>query len=199
MMLLLQAFWKPLAGIALAVALFFAWQAHEATVEQRGYDKGHADGMLEGFAAGKLKGYANAITERQSADDAKLAAATTKARAAELAMQEEFAQQSVKRQQEKVAYENTIDDLRAAARRGDSGMRLPAGSCPDRGARVLVGAAGKSSGAAGRTGGQEGYRLLPETAESVLDAASDLRQDVLDRNRLIDLYNKMRDACNAAP
>jgi hypothetical protein len=196
---LLKMFWKPVAGVALAVALFFAWQSHEAAVQKRGYDKGYVAGIKKGTYDGYLKGYGAAITERQAADDQKLAEATTKARAAELAMQEEFAKQSAQRQQEKVAYEKTIDDLRADARRGDSGMRLPAGTCPDSGARVPADTKAASPGAAGGLPDPTGGNVVPEVADNVLGAAADLRQGVRQTNELIRLYNQCRATANASP
>lgn len=166
---LLKVLWKPLAGIALVLAMYFTLQAHDASIEQRAYDR--------------------AVAERRAQDDAQLTAATTKAHAQEAALQEQIYQQSVQRQEEKVKYEKTIADLHADARRGNSGMRAP-GAC------VRADTAPADPAAAGRPGAETGFVLLPETAGSVLDAASDLRQGVLDRNALIDLFNQCRAAAN---
>jgi hypothetical protein len=169
---LLKAFWKPLVGILIVVALYFAWQSHEATVYQRGYDA--------------------AVSERKQQDDERLALKTAQAFAETNALRERMDADSTARLIERKTYETTIDGLRADARRGNSGMRAP-GTCVPRNTTPA-----DSTTASGPVD-QEGFELLPETAESVLDAASELRNSVQDRNKLIDLYNQMRATCNASP
>jgi hypothetical protein len=163
--------WKIVAALALTAALYGGWAWREAVVEQRGYDR--------------------AVAERQAQDDKRLAEALTETRAKEIALQERITQEAATRNEEKTRYEQTIADLRTAARRGDSGLRAP-GKC------LPADPAPAHPGAAAGPGAEEGHVLLPETAESVLGAAADIRQGVLDRNALIDLYNQMRAVCNDA-
>lgn len=135
-------------------------------------------------------GYAAAVAERQADDDAKLAKDTATAHKKELALQAQVDQNAIERQQEKASHEKELADIRADARRGNSGLRAPA-------ARLPADPARPDSGAASRPVAETGFVLLPETAESVLDAAADLRQGVLDRNALIDAYNACRAASNS--
>lgn len=166
----MSGLYRLLALVALIAGLSFGVQAYHQHV----YDEGHAD----------------AIAERKVADDKQLAAATKDVHAKEKALTDVIYKKALERAQEKARYENQLSDLRAAARRGNSGMRAP-GSC------LRANATPADPTAAGRPGAEEGFVLLPETAGSVLDAASELRQGVLDRNALIDEYNRVRATCNA--
>lgn len=142
-------------------------------------------GMMHGESVVNAKWSASrAAIQAAEASDAKLSLAK------ERALQEKFDSESAQRQKEKTEHEKAMSSVLANARRGDSGMRAP-GACP------RIAAAPADSGAASRPVAEEGYVLLPETAESVLDAASDLRQGVLDRNALIDAYQQARATCNA--
>lgn len=166
----MSALYRVLALVALVAGLLFSARAYQQHV----YDEGHAA----------------AIAERKEADDRQLAAAIADAHAQEEALNDIIYTKALERAQEKSRYENQLSNLRAAARRGNSGMRAP-GSC------LRANATATDPAAAGRPGTEEGFVLLPETAESVLDAASELRQGVLDRNALIDAYNRVRATCNA--
>lgn len=159
------------AVLLLAVAAYLAWSAHESSVYKSGYDA--------------------AVSERKQADDEALAKATARAFKETTALQEAARRKEFQRQQEQIKYETELDTLRAAARAGRSGMRLPAGTCP----RI---AASENTGTVGGPVDQAGsVDLMSETSVSVLDAAADLRQGVLREIALADAYNVMRAACNA--
>lgn len=161
--------WKIGAVLALVAALISidTWRVHEA--DQAGFDRATSQRAER--------------DRQQKITDGEQAARDTKTR------QDKADADALARQQEKDKYEATIDDLRLAARRGNSGMRAP-GTC------VPKAATGASTGAAGGPVAETGYVLLPETAGSVLDTAAYIRQSVLDRNKLIDEYNVCRAAAN---
>lgn len=161
---------KALAVLAMIGIVIGSWQWREAVVDQQGYDR--------------------AVTERKQKDDAELAAATSKAREAEQALRAKIDADSAARLKETKKYEDTIADLRADVRRGAVRLRAP-GAC------VPANPAPADPAAAGRPGAEAGFVLLPETAQSVLDAGADLRQGVLDYNALVDVYNTARATCNA--
>ncbi len=163
---------KALAVVVLLGALVFGWKHHEATV----YERGHAA----------------AIAERKAADDIELAKAIKQVGIETKAMQEDAEKKATERQEEKVKYEATINDLRTAARRGNSGMRNP---------DACVRSDAKSDGPSTASGpsAETGHDLLPETADTILDTAAYIRQSVLDRNALIDKYEMCRTAANKGP
>lgn len=134
-------------------------------------------------------GYVRATTERAARDGAQKIADDAKAANDTKTRQEKADIEAAQRQQEKAKYEATIEDFRAAARRGNSGMRAP-GAC------IPAASPGVGAGPAGGPVAETGYVLMPETAESVLDAAAVIRQGVLDRNALIDKFNECRAAAN---
>lgn len=162
--------WKIGAGLVLAIVL--------------------AIGHMWSVNAADKRGYARAVTERATADAKRLAEDTIKADKETKDRQVKADSEAIARQQEKTKYEATINDLRAAARSGNSGLRVK-GSC--------VPASPTSTGSSTPSGplAEAGYVLVPEAAASVLDAAADLRQSVLDRSALIDRFNECRAAANA--
>lgn len=191
---ILIRFWKPLAGAALLLILMFAWNRYEASVEKRGYDKGKVIGIKEGTYSGYLLGHKAAVDKRKAQDAAAFEADRKEQDLKDAQLRAKQHQEAMQRQNERKRYEDTIAGLRADAGRGNSGMYAPGdGSC------VPAGGEAQDRSAAGGPGGQAGHALLPETAQSVLDAASDLRQGVLDRNALIDAYNDLRQRCTAPP
>ena len=170
--LLLKPFIKPLAWLALAGALIIGFRWHESKLYQ--------------------SGYAAAMADRKTASEHELARATAQASDKERVLREQIDTTTMKRQQEKVDYEKTIADLTDRVRRGDVRLRAP-GAC----GRVHADPAPTNPGTADGPVDQEGFDLLPETAQSVLDAARELRDSVQDRNALIDEYNRVRAICNA--
>lgn len=162
--------WKVGAGAVLAIVLVIGhiWSVHNA-------DK---------------TGYARAVTERAAADAKQLAADTAKVDKETRERQAKADSDALTRQQEKTKYEATINDLRVAARAGNSGLRVK-GSC------VPASTTPASPSTPSGPSPEAGYVLVPETSESILSAASDLRQSVLDRNTLIDRFNECRAAANA--
>lgn len=162
--------WKVGTGAALAIVLVIGhiWSVHDA-------DK---------------TGYARAVTERAAADAKQLAEDTAKADKETRERQAKADSDALVRQQEKTKYEATINDLRAAARAGNSGLRVK-GSC------VPASPTPTSSSTASGPSAEAGYVLVPEVAASVLDAAADLRKSVSDRNTLIDRFNECRAAANS--
>lgn len=134
-------------------------------------------------------GYDKAVSTRAEQDAEKLKADTKAANKETARLQAEAEQKAIERQQKEAKYEATIKDLRAAALRGNSGMRLPGASvptCPAReGASIASGPSAES-----------GYVLLPETSASVLDAASDLAASVRRINALIIEHDKCRASAN---
>lgn len=163
---------KLLAVLALVGAVYVGWQRLEESIYQRGFDA--------------------AVAERKQQDDEHLAKATKQAQATERALRERMDSDSLARQTEKVAYEKTIDDLRADARRGAVRMRAPA-------ACVRADAKGADPAATSGPGPAEEAYLLPEATDVVLDVASGGAKDVRDYNALVALYNQMRATCNASP
>lgn len=164
-------FWvKGAVVAALMASLVVGWNTYQRAVYQRGYD----------FA----------VTERKLADDEKLAIATIEARQAERVLRDQLEVTTTKRLQENADHEQTVSDLRAAARRGDIRMRAPVAPsvCADTAAAHPGPAGGPAS---------EAPELLPEAADAVLDIARRSAQDVRDRDELIRLYSAMRDTCNA--
>lgn len=147
-------------------------------------------GHLWSVNAAEKRGYTMAVSERAVADSKHLADDTAKADKETKDRQLKSEAEALARQQEKTKYEATINDLRVAARAGNSGLRVKA-TC------VSADTKSAGSGPAARLGAEEGYVLMPETATSVLDAAADIRQSVLDRNTLIDRFNACRAAANA--
>lgn len=162
--------YKLIIAAGAVVVLVLGWQWRESVV----YENGHAA----------------AITERKADDDKKIAEETAKAHAKERALEQTIYDDTISRAKEKAKYETDIETLRTAARAGNSGMRAP-GTC------LRANPAPANPSAAGGSRVEEGFILLPATAASVLDAASDSRNDVLARNALIDLYNQARATCNA--
>lgn len=165
-------FWvKPLAILLLLGALFGGWQWRESVVYENGYSA--------------------AVAERRQRDDEQLALAMARSQATERGLRDRMDSDTLQRQAEKVAYEKTIDDLRARYRAGNGGLRAP-GAC------VPATTPGPDTGAASGPGDQAGsVALLPATTASVLDAAVGLRNSMRDRNALITLYEQARATCNA--
>lgn len=145
--------------------------------------------MAFAYARGKSHVQAKWNAQRAATQAAEVSAAKDSL-AKERSLQAKFDNESAQRQKEKIDHEKAMSGVLANARRGDSGLRAP-GTCP------RIAAAPASASPASGPVAEEGYVLLPETAESVLDAASDLRQSVLDRNALIDAYQQARATCNA--
>lgn len=162
--------WKIFGALALILALVWGFREYRDWVFAQGYEK--------------------AVADRRERDKVAEDAARIKADKETKAAQEKAEADAVKREKERLAYEKTIDGLRAAALRGNSGMRAP-------GPRILTCPKGQSPGPAGGPVPEEGYVILPETAASVLDAAAYIRQSVLDRNALIDKYEACRATANA--
>jgi len=161
--------WKAAGAVALVVAVVAGGAAYRSHVYHLGYDK--------------------AVSVRAE-QDAKKKEEDTKAANAETArLQAEAEQKAIERQKKDAQYESTIKDLRAAALRGNSGMRLPATS-------VSKCAAPEGSGTASGPVTESGYVLLPETATSVLDAAGDLAKGMRRINALIAEYDKCRASAN---
>lgn len=163
------AMWKAAGAVALVAAVVAGGAAYRSHVYHLGYN--------------------DAVSVRKEQDAKKKEEDTKTANAETARLQAEAEQKAIERQQKEAKYEATIKDLRAAALRGNSGMRLPGPSisaCPAR----------EGSSVASGPSAESGYVLLPETSASVLDAASDLAASVRRINALIVEYDKCRASVN---
>lgn len=158
-------------GIALAlmVGAWFAWEAHEQAVFDRGYQAAMAK--------------RDAQDVKHLAEDIALALAKERQFAAQLAAAE------AQRLQEKADHETEKADAVRIARAGNSGMRCPKPP-------VRADAAPGSPGAVAGPGEAQDDRLVPEAAGDILDIVADRAQDVRDYNDLADQYDELVLFCN---
>lgn len=158
--------------IVLSIGAVFGVKSHDAGV----YNEGHAA----------------AVSERSALDAAKLLKDTAKAADDERAARDKRDAEATKRSMENADYEKRIANALARANRGDSGMYAP-GNCSG----VSKSATAENSATVSGPADAEGFKLMPETAASVLDASADSARDVRHYNALMAEYERMRAVCNA--
>jgi cbb3-type cytochrome oxidase subunit 3 len=161
---------KILVVLALVGGAWFAWEAHEKSVYDRGY-KAAMDLRDEQDAAALKMSTADALKKEREHN---VALATAEAR----------------RLQERSDYEKDKSDAVRVARAGNSGMRCP-------GATVRADAAPPGGTAASRPSEAQDTEFLPDVAGDLLDIAGTVAQDVRDYNSLADEYDKLVTFCNA--
>lgn len=171
--------YKVLAVAALIAAIIFGYKAWEHHIDQQGYKRANGEWELK---------------ETQIKADAaeKLAAATkdTLVRQSVLnrALLNDAEQQIVNR----TRYEKKIATLRAAARAGALKLSIAIDT------RSLPKCApGADTVPASGLGGETRADVMPGAADRIIGIAAASARDVHDFNRIQNLYNAAREACNA--